>query len=342
MLSVSPGTAGSSLPLVISPEAREPELAPLAQTQKHDIEAALRIHGALLFRGFDVASPERFEQVAAALCGSLLAKNTEHVPIQGHVQTPVTYSAKHKLLWHHENSFKWVWPRKLLFGCDTPATSGGESLLVDARKVFQTLDTELRDEWLQKKIMYVRNFASGIGLSWQQVFDTTDPRVVEKLCAEEKIEIHWPSNDQLTTRSVRPAAIRHPHTGEWCWTNQVSHWHISCLDPRTRTSLASLMAEHDFPRNCYFGDGSKIPGADIQKVLEVYRALEVPVRLERGDVLLIDNVLVAHARNPYVGTRKIFVALGDPAPLSDPIYTSHTSHNASSATTENCAISLIQ
>ena len=30
----------------------------------------------------------------------------------------------------------------------------------------------------------------------------------------------------------------------------------------------------------------------------------------QGDILMLDNMLVAHARNPYVGPRKIVVGMG--------------------------------
>jgi hypothetical protein len=31
---------------------------------------------------------------------------------------------------------------------------------------------------------------------------------------------------------------------------------------------------------------------------------------QEGDVLMLDNMLCAHARNPYTGPRKIVVAMG--------------------------------
>jgi alpha-ketoglutarate-dependent taurine dioxygenase len=35
-----------------------------------------------------------------------------------------------------------------------------------------------------------------------------------------------------------------------------------------------------------------------------------------GDILVIDNMLVAHSRSTFVGPRKIVVALGDMAQMS--------------------------
>ncbi|HET9866805.1 MAG TPA: TauD/TfdA family dioxygenase [Nitrospira sp.] len=33
--------------------------------------------------------------------------------------------------------------------------------------------------------------------------------------------------------------------------------------------------------------------------------------LARGDVIVLDNVLTAHGRNPFTGRRRLYVALGD-------------------------------
>jgi hypothetical protein len=72
-----------------------------------------------------------------------------------------------------------------------------------------------------------------------------------------------------------------------------------------------VFAEEDLPRNCYFGDGSAIPDESMRRILDVYRELEVSVPWQKGDVILIDNILAAHGRNPFVGERKILVAMGD-------------------------------
>ena len=32
---------------------------------------------------------------------------------------------------------------------------------------------------------------------------------------------------------------------------------------------------------------------------------------QKGDVILVDNIRAAHARDPYEGSRKIVVAMGD-------------------------------
>jgi hypothetical protein len=44
---------------------------------------------------------------------------------------------------------------------------------------------------------------------------------------------------------------------------------------------------------------------------ELYEACAVRFLWQRGDVIMLDNMLTAHARDPYQGPRRIVVAMGD-------------------------------
>jgi alpha-ketoglutarate-dependent taurine dioxygenase len=134
---------------------------------------------------------------------------------------------------------------------------------------------------------------------------------VENKCRREGIRYEWRADGSLKTVAVRPAVYRHPDTGEWTWCNQAQHWHIACLDPVTRTFILGETTEDRYPRSCYYGDGTPIPDSLMQLILEVYQEIEVTFPWEKGDVLLVDNLLTAHGRNPYTGERQIFVVIGD-------------------------------
>jgi len=93
--------------------------------------------------------------------------------------------------------------------------------------------------------------------------------------------------------------------------NQLQLHHVSCLDPTVRQSLLSLMREEELPRNVYYGDGSRIEDSAMDEISGIYRATAVTFPWQAGDVLMLDNMLVAHSRNPYLGPRKIVVAMGE-------------------------------
>jgi amino acid adenylation domain-containing protein/FkbH-like protein len=277
------------------------------------MEQTLARRGALLFRGFGIDTAPQLREVAAAITTNLLRENGEHVPVAGiaGIQTPINYAHDRKLLWHNENTFNKDWPTRLLFACGEPATTGGETPLVDSRKVLAALPDEVKGPFLEHGVMYVRNYGRTVGRSWQSVFMTDERAEVEEKCRAAGFDFEWRADGGLRTACVRPAVLRHPTTGELSWCNQAQHWHPACLDEATRSVFSEVANDAGFPRHCHYGNGAAIPDDHITSVLQTYQKLEVTFTWQRGDLLILDNLLVAHARNPYRGARQIFVAMGD-------------------------------
>lgn len=303
---------GTVIPTYL-PAHADVDAADWAGHNSESVRSNLAKHGAILFRGFDVRSPSALERFCLAFCGELFADNGEHPRgnLSEHVYTPVFYAPEKRLLWHNENSFNHEWPGLIWFCCAQPAESGGETPLVDSRRVYEGIDKSLREEFVRKGVMYVRNYGGGPGLDWETVFQTRERREVEARCVEEGMSFEWKHGNVLKTSSVRPAAIRHPRTAETSWFNQVQHWHVACLDAETRNAMSSLFEPDDLPRSCCFGDGTPIPDAAMLSVLTVYERLEYSFPWVAGDVLMVDNVLSAHGRNAFSGERRLLVAMGE-------------------------------
>lgn len=297
---------------VIEPIINDLDLPDWLTGNQELIETNLANQGAILFRGFQINTPTAFERFSLTICSELFNENGEHPreTVSGKVYTPVFYPADRKLLWHNENSFNHRFPLKIIFGCYQPAQQGGETPIVDSRKVFQLINPKIKQQFIDKKVMYVRNYGDGLGLNWETVFQTQNKAEVEIYCQQAGVDFEWIGN-RLRTRTVLPAVIKHPKTGEFSWFNQAQHWHPACLDAITRQSLLSSFHQQDLPRNCYYGDGTLITDSIMQEICEVYQSLEVSFSWQQGDLLLLDNILTAHARNPYVGERKLLVAMGD-------------------------------
>ena len=311
---------GRVLPLVIEPAVEEVDLVEWARQNRSFVDDRLVEHGALLFRGFGEDVVERFEAFADAVCDGLFNENGEHPreSVSGNVYTPVFYPPDERLLPHNENSFNHRWPKKILFCCAQPPEQGGETPITDSREVYRKLDDALRSTFEERGVMYMRNYyQGGVGLSWREVFQTADPAEVERRCREDGIRFEWKNDEELRTRTVQPGVIVHPDSGEKVWFNQAQHWHVACLNPETRASISKLFADEDLPRHCYFGDGSPIDDESMEHILSVYDELEVSFPWRRGDILLVDNVLAAHGRNPFSGERKILVAMGEMTSYDD-------------------------
>lgn len=306
--------AHGELPLMITPASNMVDLPGWLTANTETWQKALYKHGAILFRGFDLGKVETFKPFTEKLISDIFKSNREHreVTKDGAIQTPVVYSHKHDLLQHSENSFNWEWPQRIVFACAITPESGGETPLVDNRRMMRALPSEIVEEFTARGVMYVRNYSEQLGLSWQNIFATEDPRIAEQRCIEANMQFSW-HGDQLRTIAVRPAVWPHPVTGEVTWFNQAQHWHFYCLDETTRNSFSVLYSEENYPRNCYFGDGGKIDDQIMETILQTYRENQITAPWQQGDAVLVDNVLTAHARNAYTGDRKILVCMGNMA-----------------------------
>jgi alpha-ketoglutarate-dependent taurine dioxygenase len=159
--------------------------------------------------------------------------------------------------------------------------------------------------------MYVRNFSDGLDVSWQRFFHTEDRAVVEDACAKQGFIAEWYGKDNLRVKQSCRGVLRHPVTGEISFFNQVQLHHVHCLDPEVRDSLLSIFKREDLPRHVYYGDGSPIEDSVMDHIGETYEKNAVRFKWREGDMVTLDNMITAHARDPFVGPRKIVVALGD-------------------------------
>jgi alpha-ketoglutarate-dependent taurine dioxygenase len=304
---------GKKMPLIIEPNMPEIDLPEWAKNSHTWLEKELSIYGALLFRGFGVRSAVAFERFCTSVVGDLYGDYGD-LPRQieaDKIYSSTPYPSDKTILFHNESSHTPRWPAKQLFCCIQNAVSGGETPLVDCRKVYEGLEPQLRDRFEERGLLYLRSFTEGLDVSWKEFFRTDDRSEVERKCQESGIGYQWNGADDLRISQRAPAVLTHPKTGEKVFFNQVQLHHASCLEPELRASLSSLFTEDQLPRDVRFGDGTPIEDTVISGILHLYWDLAVSAPWEEGDVLMLDNMLVAHARNPYEGSRKILVAMGD-------------------------------
>jgi alpha-ketoglutarate-dependent taurine dioxygenase len=321
LVQAEPGPGG--LPLILTPAVAGVDPLAWAAASRAGIEERLLRHGALLFRGFfhgGLHGIEALQAFVRAVCGDLLEYRERSSPrseLADRVYTSTDYPAEQPIFPHNEHSYARRFPLKLFFFCVTPPQSGGETPLCDTRRIFGRIDPEVRRRFEERGWMYVRNFHPGFGLSWQTVFQTDDRARVEAYCREAGIEWEWRSGDRLRTRQVRPATARHPRTGETVWFNHATFFHVSTLPPAIREPLLRDFGEEDLPNNTWYGDGSPIEPEVAEHLRQAYLRERVELPWREGDLLLIDNMLTAHARNPFTGPRKIVVAMADPHERED-------------------------
>ena len=284
------------------------------------LERKLLLHGAVLFRGFNIDTVETFRRLLQPLITETV-RHPEMIAgrqeVADAVYTPTKYPPDQQIAPHNEHSASLTFPGMLAFWCQLPAEHGGETPLIDTRQVYQRIDPAVRGKFERLGWMLVRNYHDLPGRRWQSVFQTESRAEVETYCAENQVHCEWVSDRQLRTRRVLPAAMRHPLTGELSWFNHVTFFHVSALPPRIQSFIRSTYAEEDFPNHSFYGDGSPIEAETIQILQDAYRAQTVSFPWQKGDVLLVDNIATAHARNSFKGPRQILVSLANPITRKD-------------------------
>jgi amino acid adenylation domain-containing protein len=303
------------LPLVCQPSS--PDLDPLAwaRARRPFIQQQLATHGGLLFRRFPLPSTSHFEQFASALCPSLFGDYGD-LPrassSSGKVYGSTPYPPDQAILFHNESSHLERWPMKIFFYCVQPARRGGTTPITDCRKVWRLLAPEVRERLRREGLIYVRNYAPGLDVSWQDFFRTTERGEVEARLRAAGVEWEWTGGGEgLRVRQRSQAAARHPQTGEEVFFNQIQLHHVSSLAGEVRRSLEEVFGEEELPRNVYYGSGERIEEEVMAEVGRAYEAAAVDFEWEQGDVVMLDNMLVAHGRRAYEGERKIVVAMGE-------------------------------
>lgn len=270
-------------------------------------------HGAVLLRGFALADVQDFEKCVENMCGAALEYRFRASPrteIGHNIYTATDYPADQNIFPHNEHAYSPLCPNYLVFYCQTPPLEGGETPIGDNRTITRTIDPAVKEEFLRRGVLYVRNYGAGFGLPWQTVFQIDERSEVERYCASIGVEAQWVSEKRLRTRQAGPAMIRHPRTGEEIWFNHATFFHVTTLPPAVRKSLQAEFGEQDLPAQTYYGDGAPIGATALEHLRSVYRDAMRSFRWRANDVLILDNILAVHARTPFSGPRRVLVAMG--------------------------------
>ncbi|WNZ08517.1 TauD/TfdA family dioxygenase [Streptomyces sp. 11x1] len=312
---VSPQWDGRVLPALVRADAPDADLPRWIRAHKELVDDLAHRAGAVLFRGFGVANAAEFRTVMAALSDEVLSYGERSSPrthVEDNIYTSTEHPADQHILLHNEQSYTDNWPLRIVFCCERPADRGGRTPLADSRRVLAALSPATVEKFERLGVQYVRNYIPGISLSWQETFQTEDRAEVAAYCTAAGISVEWCEGDQLRTRQVRPAVHRHPKTGERTWFNHALFFHVTSLPEEVSAGLRAAFGDEDLPYHTFYGDGTPIEDETIAELRAAFNAATTGFDWERGDVMLVENMITAHAREPFEGSRRILAAMCDP------------------------------
>ena len=279
------------------------------------IEDTLSRFGAILFKTTSIENPEMLEEFARITSSEIPTFTEESSPrslVKGKVLTSTDYPSEYPIQLHNEYSYAGSWPMKLFFCCLQQPAFGGETPIADSRIVLSRMRPATRNAFEKKGILYVRNYRPNVGVSWQTAFSTYDRNSVRKICEQAKIECQWDNHDVLRTRQFGSAILSHPKTNELIWFNHAFFFNVRAIEPIALRDVLTTYADDDpLSTNTLFGDGSPISAEIIEEIRALYAGASYYNHWDRGDVLLIDNMLTAHGRSAFRGKRQIVVVMAD-------------------------------
>ncbi len=229
---------------------------------------------------------------------------------------------------HQEMSYLDTIPDYVSFYCQLPPNNGQKTnLFVDMRQFTANLPNELKARYRGKRARLQRtlpsaereDFSQG-EKSWQEALGTGNHQEATLIAQEHGWELTWKDDDSLVILH-EPARFFRPHLihGElWCNQAMLIHPVIShrCAIRNGRLAdvekLDKVRAEApDIIDQMFLENGNSIPDTDVESYYDLLLEMETHFALKQGEVIILDNMLVAHGRGAFEGPREMFAALGN-------------------------------
>ncbi|TGK36379.1 taurine dioxygenase [Leptospira gomenensis] len=339
----------NKLPVVYRPNSPEQEdkqyLIRWIKSNKRALTDDLKEFGAILFRGFDIRSPQDFEDVILNVDPNLKNNYLGTSPrnqITKYAFTATELPPAYPIMQHAEMSFLDSPPRKLFFFCGLAPEKFGETPITDLRKVLNEVPHTIREKFENDKIRYSRVYDGPSSRSrfqfwktkrWDEMFQTKDRDEVEKISKKQNFKTEWFGEDGLRLINTTLAVRKHPDFKTLAWHNHSQVFHIDAarkeywrifrrqktfrgflvgIALEVLTLLKKLTTKKEYlDTHCSYGDGKEITTRELNQIQDAFWNNISLFSWQKGDVLVIDNYSVSHGRHPFSGPREIYVAWAD-------------------------------
>ena len=276
------------------------------------VESQLNQSGAVLLRGFGLATDTDFDEViqafgwpnftyADSLSNAVRRNRTERVFTANEAPPDVS------IFLHHEMAQTPIYPSRLFFFCEQPARQGGATPICRSDLLLTRLaaaapefvrDCETKGVTYSKTMPPVDDLDSGQGRSWRSTLSADEPSAAEAKLRQLGYQWQWQDDGSLSVTTLVLPAVRELADGSRTFFNQLIAAFFGWQDARNQ-SLKAIC----------FGDGSAIDGDAMSLAIDLAEELTVELAWQRGDVAIVDNFRVIHGRRPFQGERLVLASL---------------------------------
>jgi alpha-ketoglutarate-dependent taurine dioxygenase len=291
--------------------------------------------GAVVLRGFPVNDTDDFNRLIDhlpvhdfAYAGGVAKRKHLGGKVFETTTSPITEVS---LPLHQEMAYQSTYPTKLTFFCMQAPSVGGSTTLGDIRRIEAAIPVRFRDEVRDRGVLYRRHMRETDSVAadpserkvwddtrhktWPETFYTDSKSEVEEMCRATNLQHRWLDDGSLTTECRTAGYASHPVTGESHWFNHIH----PMASPRAAFGedywraydayYGRSDARYPRPSEVLFGDGTVMDREVVDSLYPLYSDLTVAFTWQAGDVMFVDNLLTAHGRSPYTGSRNVQVAL---------------------------------
>jgi alpha-ketoglutarate-dependent taurine dioxygenase len=217
------------------------------------------------------------------------------------VYTAPDWAPEREMCHHHEQAYGVTPPAYLLLACLRPPSTGGALLVADTARVLEHIPSALAERFAAHGWLLTRAYRPYLGLPWATALGVDSREAASAWLEANGIHHSWETDGSLGTRQVRPAVRKHHATGEPCWFNDVAFFNQWAVARAERDVLLKTFGPQGMPFNTFAGDGTPLSEPEFQSIVDAYDAVGERLALVPGELLILDNVRMAHGREPYTG-----------------------------------------
>ncbi|XP_042491670.1 clavaminate synthase-like protein At3g21360 [Macadamia integrifolia] len=280
------------------------ELVEMVKEKSEWLSELLQTHSAVLFRGFGISTKEEFGRVVEAFgweemeymgaISRLKVADRVHTANEAPLDQPINF--------HHEMALIKKFTSKLFFFCYQPSPEGGETAIVPSYTIVEKMEEKV-PEFMAKlselgftfRLHLPRDFdpTTIVSRTWKWFLNTDDEVEAEKRAME-----MLPCNSIIFNKDGSAEIVYGPMSpikefgGRKVWFFSI----LGCSSKEKERCIS-------------FGDGTPFPAEAFHAYEQVVNENCVDLKWQKGDILLVDNLSVQHARRPGKPPRSIFLSI---------------------------------